>query len=564
MIENSSKTYGTFQVLTLSILSLVLILLLGSLTSASVLNILQNYLPALYEWANEIGLDRITRRCYLIWAVVLLIIFLKHAGWQGIKDIGWKFQKEIDGEYHTPPYKLILAGLIFGSITMCTLLFISLHTRTHVIDTDWAERIFSGRCFKIFISGIAVGLFEETLCRGIFFRVLSRKWSFLGSALLTSLIFSLAHFASPSLSAFETQGILQQTKNIFLSTISGFNLQDRLVIHILNLTLLGTLFCLTVKLTGTIWLAAGTHISAIWIIKSFSFFTTYDPAGLKSLWQSPRTDMMDSLSATVLLLLLTCIFAALIYKNKHRMSVKIKIFSHIWHINRKSANETIQWIKAHTDVIFTTNRVDVKFFKSYQGCNVFLKDGMVVKEYYPTSFLQALRLSFKQLRAKKAFYITCLLEKLIMPVATAMGWCVIRKFFFLKKQYLLVREIENSIDLVDVLRKYADNHQKRKDILKSYGILAATFHKNNFSNRDMKYENIVCTIKDEKIKLWIIDMDGVSKKFYLTRYRAGRDLRRIGLCLKSIGFCEQSDIEAFFDGYNSILPPRLHRNHFPE
>ncbi len=559
------KPYRSAYVFCLSLLALLLIVALGSATTAIIINTLQSCTPALYEKAQNIGLDRIARRSYLLWAVLFLLLFLKQAGWKGLKDIGWNRQKKFTEEYITPRYTLLLTGIAIGLIAMCALLSISIITRTFVFDDDWSERIVSVRVMKILINGIFIGIFEETLCRGIFFKVLARRWRFFGAAVLTSLIFALAHFASPHLSSFDAIGILQKAKSIFVSTILAFQPEPRLIIHICNLTLLGVLLCFLVELSGTIWLAAGIHLSAVWAIKSFSFFTTYDPAGLKSLFQSSRTDMMDSLSATILFIVFILLLLHLLNKNKKKEIVKALVCSRVWRINKSYLNETLEWLKNHPDIEHIVEKTTIGVLKKYQGCSVILKDGVLLKEYHPVSLFNAIRLSLKKPRVQKAFEAAMLLNKKAIPAAQSLAYCVIHSMCLIKKQYLLVKEITSASRLEDVLKQYSNDSAKRTFLLKQYGMLAAAFHKNKISNRDMKYENIVCTIDNTAgIKLFTVDLDGVSKKFYLSRYRVGRDLRRIGLSLASIGFSNQNDISSFFEGYNAIVPTRLKRNSFPE
>jgi membrane protease YdiL (CAAX protease family)/tRNA A-37 threonylcarbamoyl transferase component Bud32 len=563
MEEYAQKSYRTVQVLLVTVVVLFLIVLLGSITSAVLLTTLKNYFPVIYEKAQAVELDRVTRRCFLIWAIVVLMVFLKKAGWKGFSDVGWRRQKEFTEEYSLPEYRAFFLGIFLGIIAMASLFSVSVITRTHVFDADWTERIFSRRMLNFLLSGIAVGIFEETLCRGVFFRVLARNWNVVGSAIITSLTFALSHFATPAPDAFDKVGLFQQTKSIFLSTFASFAPHERLIIHICDLSLLGIVFCLAVRLTGTIWLAAGIHFAAVWAIKSFSFFTTYDPAGLKSLWQSNRSDMMNSLSAAALQAFLICVLILLIYRKNKKHTLKIIVSSKVWNINKANTQEILDWLKKHSNVEQIASNSATIILKKYTGCNVLLKDGMVLKEYYPASLIKALRLSCKKLRVKKAFDAALHLEKSGIPVASASGWSAVRKMGLLKKQYLLVREIKNCINLADMLKQYANSAEKRELLLKAYGRLMALFHKNGFSNRDMKYENIVCTSDEKNIKLWVVDLDGVSKKLYLSGYRAGRDLRRVGLSLASLGFSNQKDIDSFFAAYNSLSPERFHRNSFP-
>lgn len=86
------------------------------------------------------------------------------------------------------------------------------------------------------------------------------------------------------------------------------------------------------------------------------------------------------------------------------------------------------------------------------------------------------------------------------------------------------------------------------------------FHAGNYSNRDLKHENVMVGVDQ---RLWAVDMDGIRKKIRITRRRAARDLFRIGDCLAKFNRAEPPDVQAFFSGYNRLVPPRLRRHDFP-
>jgi membrane protease YdiL (CAAX protease family) len=80
---------------------------------------------------------------------------------------------------------------------------------------------------------ILVGLNEEYMFRGYPLQALARGMGFWPAAVLLSLLFGAAHLTKP----------------------------DENVIDISNIVLLGLLLCLTLRRTGSLWLAAGFHSS---------------------------------------------------------------------------------------------------------------------------------------------------------------------------------------------------------------------------------------------------------------------------------------------------------------
>ena len=133
---------------------------------------------------------------------------------------------------------------------------------------------------------------------------------------------------------------------------------------------------------------------------------------------------------------------------------------------------------------------------------------------------------------------------------------------------MIVSEVKNAEPLTDWLatrsawlaRNVQDSAMKLK-VMKAYGNLMAAFHSHNYSNRDLKHENVMCSKIDPAL-LQVVDLDGVRKHLFVSRRRAGRDLMRIGKSLASLGWTNEKEIAAFFEAYNRHVPPSLHRQSF--
>ena len=83
---------------------------------------------------------------------------------------------------------------------------------------------------------LAVALHEEFIFRGYWLFAFSRRFGFWAGALFTSVIFGVAHFGNP-----------------------GENL-----LGILQVVVIGLLFCLTIRRTGNLWFAVGFHAAWDW------------------------------------------------------------------------------------------------------------------------------------------------------------------------------------------------------------------------------------------------------------------------------------------------------------
>lgn len=83
---------------------------------------------------------------------------------------------------------------------------------------------------------LMVGLFEELFFRGFFLYAIARRLTFWGAAFLLSIFFAVAHLGNPGENAL---GILQ----VFV---------------------VGMVFCLTLRRTGSLWFAIGLHLAWDW------------------------------------------------------------------------------------------------------------------------------------------------------------------------------------------------------------------------------------------------------------------------------------------------------------
>lgn len=83
---------------------------------------------------------------------------------------------------------------------------------------------------------LMVGLFEELFFRGFFLYAIARRLTFWGAAVILSVFFALAHLGNP-----------------------GEN-----VLGILQVFVVGMVFCLTLRRTGSLWFAIGLHLAWDW------------------------------------------------------------------------------------------------------------------------------------------------------------------------------------------------------------------------------------------------------------------------------------------------------------
>ncbi len=510
------------------------------------------------------GPDRIMRRCLMGFAALFIAVLLWRAGWRSWRDTG--FFPGPDGPSRSPGRQALLGiglGLVtLGSLSLLTLL-LDLRIVTPVADS--AEGLRRGVSF--IGSGIAVALIEETVCRGLLFRVLARAWTLWPAAAGTSLLFALAHFLTPDPRAFQAEGVFKTTLAVALSTFTPLAATPLAWLVFANLTLLGMTLCGFVNRTGTLWLAIGAHAAWVWVIKFFHLWTDLAPGVRPSPWLGTRSDFMDSFAVTLLLL-------ALVAWGFRRPPpwITVRRRGLRWRVAPGDRDAFLEWLERHgasggerrearqapLGGGFTGGRL----LKDHHGSRVLALDGWVVKTYGPKAGWTRFRFALRASRTRRAFLLARDLLAAGIATPRPLAWTIRRRFGLLRGECLVVEEAAGCERLTDSLAQHARDPAVRARILAAYGRLAARFHLAGYSNRDMKHDNIMGSIR-EPWELQVVDLDGVRRVFRVSRRRAGRDLMRVGQSLASRGWADPADARAFFEAYNMLLPPRLRRPAFP-
>ena len=282
----------------------VLLVLLAAVTSVALVRYgLPHLPPAWAETLTHRGTGKIMSRAMQVWLIVLLPLVLRFSGWRGWRDCGWQNAAR-------PVWKDLLAGLTLGVATLGSLaLFMFLTGRRVVCVLDPATSI-PLAVVGYALSATVVGVFEETVARGILFRLWARVWGAVVAALVSSARFALAHFLYPDDAAFRIPGFWSAVGSLGLSVLRPDTSDAAFYIRLLNLTFLGLALCAMVRLTGSIWLAVGAHAGWVWSIKLNNLLTDAVPPPLRSRVWGARGDLTDSVigSATLLAVLLVVLW----------------------------------------------------------------------------------------------------------------------------------------------------------------------------------------------------------------------------------------------------------------
>ena len=557
MTTPSKPVISFWQVLALAVLFLTAGVWLASALSVLIMNGAHNWGGVVGVYLIEEGGDKVMRRCLLGFSIAFLMIFLWRAGWRGWQDCGFT---TTDPDWSWRSWHAgLLNGMILGILTMGMVGTLTILAGIHRLYITLGPASLLIKVLALLLSALVVGFFEETVVRGILFRVLARIWRAWPAAVLSSIVFAVAHFIEPSQEAFVGTSFLSVTQAVFVSTFTMFWKDPHLAIKFINLSLLGIVLCAFVIRTRTIWVSVGAHVGWVWMIKLHGLITMFYPPAPLVPWLGQRNDFMDSILATIMLtglLVWTVMRAA----NCGRPLRRRQRHGKLWHVLPGEETRFAGWLDSR-------ERAEAapvaRVLKAYAGCRVTAQAGMILKEYRPRDGRRGWRFGLRPSRTRRTFLMGRRLAACGIPTPTPIAWAVERRFGLRRADNGITAELEKTEPLTAWLQRQVSDPAMRALVMRAYGQLTAAFHRNGFFNRDLKHENVLCAITDPG-QLWVVDLDGVRWRGWITRRRAARDLRRVGLSLAAEGWHSKSDVAAFFNAYNASVPARLRRDQFPE
>jgi membrane protease YdiL (CAAX protease family) len=163
----------------------------------------------------------------------------------------------------------MLLGLALGVITMVAV--VGFMTALHLLDWTEATSVSGAEItrtlFKRLLSGIAVGLIEETFLRGAMFTAINRESGTRAAILLTSIIYSATHFfASYHIEA--DQVTASSGLTLLAGTLHLFANPLAIADAFLCLFAVGVVLAMIRAKTGNIAACLGLHAGWVWVILS--------------------------------------------------------------------------------------------------------------------------------------------------------------------------------------------------------------------------------------------------------------------------------------------------------
>jgi membrane protease YdiL (CAAX protease family) len=220
------------------------------------------------ELIAEHGPARVLRRLQTLLAVALAPWMLRKIGWRGFHDLGWASSSRRDTRW-TDFKGGFLLGLAVMAAIAATSLLLGVRSLLPFDGARLASSLFAG----FLITGLGVGLIEETLTRGVLYRSMARAWSPWTAAIVSSLLFAWAHFMKASPESFALGPFEVLRSSLFDDLQRGTS-----PLKCLNMFLFGLVLCRLVYHRGDIWAAVGLHASAVGLIRVISKNTDYDRA----------------------------------------------------------------------------------------------------------------------------------------------------------------------------------------------------------------------------------------------------------------------------------------------
>ena len=168
----------------------------------------------------------------------------------------------------------IFAGILIFAFLKIFLILLGIHQIKPNLDYFWLNLLLI--FIKALLSGLAIGLIEESIFRGALFSGLYQKTSAIIAVSLTSLVYAAVHFlkyrALPEGTEITWLTGLEMLPNAFFK-LSYPNIID----HFLTLFTLGVLLAMIRIRNGNIAMCIGVHAGIVMTMKVTGRFSDYTP-----------------------------------------------------------------------------------------------------------------------------------------------------------------------------------------------------------------------------------------------------------------------------------------------
>ncbi len=249
-----------------SVLSLIALLVATLVVAALLTFPVYQFLAEQYQ----VPFHKVLSRLVVITAFFMCFVFLALQKMLSTKALGFATNQ-------FSPTKLFTRGLLIGfSIILvleASLLFLGIHGPDS--NADSSAYAIMKIIIKAAISGLLVGIVEETIFRGAIISMLLRNLNMAMTMVLSSLFYAAVHFIK--IPALAHDNIDWTTAFVLLSdSMTGF-VRIQMLDFFLTLFVLGLFLSLLRLKQGNIYQCIGVHTGIVMLIKLGNYFTDYTP-----------------------------------------------------------------------------------------------------------------------------------------------------------------------------------------------------------------------------------------------------------------------------------------------
>ncbi|QMU61319.1 MAG: CPBP family intramembrane metalloprotease [Gammaproteobacteria bacterium] len=216
----------------------------------------------------ELDFDRVASRSVLIVAIIFFIALYRKLGFGSWQEIGFSSDKK-------QFFKDLAKGIGFGILIMSPVIAGLLITQNRMIDMDWEVSLFNILKLAItaLISGLIIGILEETLFRGAMLGAIKKYSSAIFAVVVTSLFYALVHFIQPDIEL-NTNTLNWMSGFVLLkNALPNFADIPLIIDSLIALFLAGALLAIVRIRTNRIALCIGIHAGWVISIKIFKRVT---------------------------------------------------------------------------------------------------------------------------------------------------------------------------------------------------------------------------------------------------------------------------------------------------
>jgi len=230
----------------------------------------------------------------------------------------------------------------------------------------------------------------------------------------------------------------------------------------------------------------------------------------------------------------------------------------VWHARADEAGRFRDWLAAHFPGIL---KDEICLLKKDRGRRVAVAEGLVIKATLRRRGRSRLRFALRASTSRRDFAVGDRLIAGGVPLPRPVAWATLRRGGLRVADYIVTERIADSRKLTSILKAARDSECLRRPVLDGLGELLALFHRNGYSNRDLKDGNVLA-VERPALRLWAVDLDGVRRACW----RVGglkRDFRAVLRSLGLHGWATAADKAALLEAYNARVPARLRLRRLP-